>query len=103
MATTCVNSYYIFPDSAKECLAEVLVEHPTHGAIACIAGGALSQDDSASHISIGFHDALIDGGVRTLGEAMSGGHLRAFAMGFDASLELTFYQIFGDPGLIVNP
>jgi len=62
VATTCVNGYYIFPDSAKECLAEVLVEHPTHGAIACIAGGALSQDDSASHISIGFHDALIDGG-----------------------------------------
>ena len=102
-AITCVNGYYIEPNAGDECLAEVLLELPNHGGIAAIAGTALSQDAAASAISVGFHDALVAQKVRTLGEAMAGGYLRAFRMGFDTSLELTFYQIFGDPGLVVNP
>ena len=102
-ATTCINGYYIFPGSGQESLAEELMERPSFGAIAVLAGTALSQDQAASSIAVHFYDALIEDGVRTVGEAMLAGYLGAFGAGFDTSNELVFYQIFGDPGLIVNP
>jgi len=102
-ATTCINGYYLFPNAASECLAEVFLKLPDHGAIGFIAGTALSQDAAASQIALGFYDGLLDQQVRTLGEAMMDGYLQAFSQGFDTAPELQFYQIFGDPGLIVNP
>jgi hypothetical protein len=102
-ATTCWNGYYLFPNAASECLAEVFLQLPDHGAIGFIAGTALSQDAAASEIALGFYDGLLNQQVRTLGDAMLEGYLQAFALGFDTAPELQFYQIFGDPGLIVNP
>ena len=102
-ATSCWNGYYLHPNSASECMAEVFLKRPDHGAIGFIAGTALSQDASASEIALGFYDGLLNQQVETLGDAMMQGYLSAFAMGFETAPELQFYQIFGDPGLIVNP
>lgn len=102
-ATTCWNGYYLHPDAVQECLAEVFLQLPDHGAIGFVAGTALSQDASASEIARGFYDGLLGQQVPTLGDAMMQGYLRAFSMGFDTARELQFYQIIGDPGLCVNP
>ena len=84
-------------------MAEVFLKRPDHGAIGFIAGTALSQDASASEIAHGFYYGLLNQQAETLGDAMMQGYLSAFAMGFETAPELQFYQIFGDPGLIVNP
>ena len=66
-ATTCINGYYLLPDSAKECLAEALLEAPSVGGIGVLAGTALSQDAAAGTIALGFYEALLVDEVRTLG------------------------------------
>ncbi len=102
-ATTCINGMYTLAEPGEESLAEGLLERPSHGAVAVIAGTALSQDQAASSIAVHFYDALVQDKVHTLGEAMMAGYLGAFGAGFKTAHELVFYQIFGDPGLIVNP
>jgi hypothetical protein len=103
-AATCVNGYYLEADANNECMAEALVESASKGAIAVIAGTSLSQNDVAKDITVGFYRSLLSGGARTLGDAMLGAYLYAWSeKNWTTASELTFYQIFGDPGLIVNP
>lgn len=100
-ATTSLSGYYLEPAPSLEALAEVLLLTAGRGGIAVVAGTAPSPPGFSDPIANGFYDSLFRGARETLGETMLDAYLHAFAIGATAP-ELVFYQLFGDPGLIVN-
>ena len=98
---TCQNGFYVSP--YRECLAERLLERPSHGAIAVVAPTAFSQTILSDEVSEGFYSALIQDKVPLLGDALLAGQLELWSTFGNSPTELMMYQIFGDPALIVNP
>ena len=98
---TCQNGFYLNP--YQDSLAELLVERASHGGIAMIAPTGLSQAGLADFMSDGFYESLIDNETMRLGDAMLDSYLNLWIEKGNSSTELLFYQIFGDPSLIVNP
>ena len=74
-------------------------------ASSCIraAGDAFSIQMWAEHIAGGMMGALVTNKVHRLGDAMQAGLLDLWQYAGNASDELLFYEVFGDPALVVNP
>lgn len=98
---TCQNGYYLNP--AQDSLMELLVERPSGGGIAAVAPTGLAQTLLSNQVSEGFYDALLNQQVLRLGEALMAGQLKLWSTYGSGPRELLMYQIFGDPGLVVNP
>lgn len=98
---TCQNGYYLNP--AQDCLMELLVERPSSGGIAAVASTGLAQTLLSDEVSEGFYHALLNDQVPHLGDALMAGQYELWSTYGSSPRELLMYQIFGDPGLIVNP
>ena len=92
-----------FDDPTVECLAEALVERNGHGAVAAVAASALSIEAAAEVFANGFYEALVKPTqTRTVGGMMNAGLLKLWTVS-PLSDELLFYEIFGDPALMMKP
>jgi hypothetical protein len=98
---TCRNGD--FDEPGVVCMAEQLVAKPNRGAIAAIAANALSIEEAAEVFANGFYEALMKtNDYRRVGDVMNAGLLKLWTAS-PSSTELLFYEVFGDPSLVVNP
>ncbi len=98
---TCQNGYYLSPTQIS--LAQAFLQTAAKGASALVAPTALSQAIASDRVAEGFYEALAADEVRSLGEAMMNGQLKLFSTFGSSPTELLMYQVFGDPGMVVNP
>jgi hypothetical protein len=114
---TCANGVYQYP--ATQCSAEKFVVTPNHGAIAVIAPSAFAIHQVSEQMNREMYNALlnnlyVDGlngaqlihrtqNTQRLGEAYINGMLAMFLGIGNQSFELQFYNLLGDPGLLVSP
>jgi hypothetical protein len=98
---TCQNGKFQTP--GVECLAEALVEQSGRGAIASVAASSLSYHELAKQFADGFYTALVNTQqyVR-VGDVMKAGMLQLWST-LPSSQELLFYNLLGDPALVINP
>ncbi len=100
-ALTCLNGR--FYDQQKGCLAEALVIRAGRGSVGCVAATSLSIETYAEVFANGFYEALVNTQQYTrVGDVMSRGLLKLWAFS-PAAEELLFYNLFGDPALVVKP
>ena len=98
---TCRNGD--FDEPGIVCMAEQLLARPNRGAIAAIAANTLSIEEAAEVFANGFYEALMKTNqYRRVGDVMNAGLLKLWTAS-PASTELLFYEVFGDPALVVNP
>jgi hypothetical protein len=98
---TCRNG--AFNDPMAECLAETLVERANRGAVAVTAASTLSIEGAAEVFANGFYEALVKTNeYRRIGDIMKAGFTNLWQQA-PLSSELLFYEVFGDPALVVNP
>lgn len=114
---TCANGIYQFP--AVESSSEKFLLTADHGAIAVIAPSAFAIHQVSEKMNRELYNALlnnqyVDGitgaqfiyrsqNTQRLGEALVNGMLAMFLGIGQQSFELQFYNLFGDPGLLVSP
>ena len=88
-------------DPTVESLGEGLVEQ-VHGAVACIAATTEALEIISAEIAHGFYEAALDHRTARLGDALRAGFQRLHVFNY-SSPELLFYNLFGDPALVINP
>ena len=97
---TCQTGYA--HDPAQECIAEVLLENPSGGAVGCFAPAILAAEDYSVYVADGFVSRITDAGPGRLGDAMMSGVSNLFVNGNPYREELRAYQVFGDPATLVR-
>lgn len=98
---TCQTGY--FQDPFNDCIAEVMLEHSTGGAVACLGPSILADIDYSAHVADGFVGKLVSAGPVRLGDALVAGMTKLFVFGNPFREELRAYHIFGDPATLVRP
>lgn len=98
---TCLNGS--FQGSKDRCLVSAFLAATNHGASACVAASGLASLIAAEPFMDGFYRTLLGDRCRRIGDSL----LPAYSSmstntGFNAS-ELQFFELFGDPAMIVNP
>jgi hypothetical protein len=96
---TCVNGS--FHGIGVRCMAEAFLES-RHGAAACIAASGLSTLFGSQKLIHGFYGALLTERRKRIGDAMLPAY-SALYTGSGNTRELLFFELFGDPAMIVNP
>jgi len=98
---TCENGE--FEDPTLKCLAETLIEAQNHGAVACVAPSSLSIGDLADQFANGFYGALVNASQYSrVGDVMGQAYLKLYNYYMLAD-ELQFYEVIGDPALVLKP
>lgn len=95
---SCNNGSFV--DRATNCLAEVMIE-TQRAAVSVFAPTALSVQLFSDRIASGFMNGWTVQKRRYLGDIAMKAYLNLWAFNPNVS-ELQTYQIFGDPGLLVN-
>lgn len=98
---TCQNGYSISPTATS--LAQSFLQTDAKGSVALVAPAGLSQAIASDWMGEGFFKAMVTDDVRHLSHAIFEAQLSLFSAFGNSPTELLMYQIFGDPGLIVNP
>lgn len=98
---TCMNGS--FQGSKEKCLAAWFLATTNHGASACVAASGLASLNAANPFMDGFYGAMLGERRRRIGDALLPGYSSmAGALGLNVT-ELQFFELFGDPAMIVNP
>lgn len=84
-----------------ESLTEALLEQSA-GAVASIAATTEALEIISAQIAHGFYDSVMNRKTYRLGRALQDGFAKLWAYNFN-SPELLFYNLFGDPALVINP
>jgi hypothetical protein len=71
--------------------------------VACFAPSILANQQYSEFVADGFVSNLVGTVDRRLGDAMKAGLLNLWGMGNPYTEELSAYEVFGDPALVVNP
>jgi hypothetical protein len=95
---TCLNGAYQDP---ALCLVEAFLQGP-HGASACVADSGLTSLIASQDLAQGFYQALRDPKKKRIGDAMEAAYKNLFLM-HNNTREALFYELFGDPAMLVNP
>jgi hypothetical protein len=100
---TCLNGAFHMSTSNNnvECLAKVMLRS-THGAVACIAASGLGTLYGGENLAAGFYDAVLTQKKQRIGDAMLPAYTALYAGSGDTS-ELMFYELMGDPAMVINP
>lgn len=98
---TCLNGS--FQGSRDRCLVSSFLAATNHGASACVAASGLASLLAAEPFMDGFYKTMLGDRCRRIGDSL----LPAYSAmstntGFNAS-ELQFFELFGDPAMIINP
>lgn len=98
---TCANG--AFHSTQVRCLAEWFLGGTVHGASACVAASGLASLNAGEPFMDGFYSTLLGERRRRIGDALLPAYSAlATALGV-SSTELQFFELFGDPAMIVNP
>jgi hypothetical protein len=98
---TCENGMFHVP--TNECIAEVMVERAQHGAVGCIAPSSFSIGVLADTLANGYYEALVNTQqFSRVGEVMDQSLLTLWGAYGNVD-ELLYYEVFGDPALIIKP
>ena len=97
---TCQTGYA--HDPAQECIAEVLLEKTSGGAVGCFGPTILANEDYSVYVADGFVGEMTREGTVRLGDAMMAGVSNLFFNGNPFREELRAYQVFGDPATLVR-
>ena len=98
LAMTCMEGYFINPDSRYESLAETFTRAANKGAVASWSAAGLGLATGHDFLNRGFLNALLRDGVASIGEATMAGKLNLASVGTSPDL-LDTYLLFGDPAL----
>ncbi|MFT5122417.1 MAG: hypothetical protein ACI97B_001047 [Verrucomicrobiales bacterium] len=86
---------------AGESLTEALVEQ-RFGAVAAIAATTEALEVVSAQIAHGFYESVMNRKTYRLGRALQDGFTQLWGYNYN-SPELLFYNLFGDPALVINP
>lgn len=95
---TCLNG--AFQDPAT-CLVEAFLQGP-YGASACVAASGLTSLIASRNLAQGFYQALRDPRKKRIGDAMEAAYQHLFLMNHNTR-EALFFELFGDPAMLINP
>lgn len=95
---TCLNGAFQDPSL---CLAEALLQG-THGASACVAASGLTSLGAGTSVAHGFYQAVRGTKKKRIGDAMEAAYNNLFLMNGNTR-EALFFELFGDPAMVVNP
>jgi hypothetical protein len=98
---TCQNGAFYYPTPTR-CLVEAALERAGRGAAACVAATALTAHQASEALSRGFYRAMGTERRRCIGDAMMEGYADLFEFG-PTMQELLYFELFGDPAMVVNP
>ena len=106
MVFTCANGWFNVHDQMpngdpSECLAEILLEYGGEGASAVIAPSALALHNVSTNFANGVLTAVATQAPERLGDVMMEGFISM--LNHNTAWEFWFYEIFGDPAMVVNP
>ncbi len=93
----CEVGYFIFP--YYDALSEVLVTHPTGGAVATWAGSGKGTSIGQQWLYKGFLDAVFDQGMSRLGPALDAAKQHLYANAPQWAGLIDTFHLFGDPAL----
>lgn len=95
---TCLNGAFQDPDV---CIVEAFMQG-TNGASACVAASGYTSFDACTNVAHGFYHALLDTKEKRIGDCMEAAYHKLFLM-IANTPEALFFELFGDPAMIVNP
>lgn len=99
---TCANGAFANP--TNQSMSERLLERPfNRGASAVLSASALSVNEAARRFAQGFFESFTNAPPRhRLGAAIDAGSLNLFSFSTNSE-ELLFYNLFGDPAMVIKP
>ena len=97
---TCLNGAFQNTSDSR-CMAEAFLES-THGASACMAASGLSTLIGSEYLSHGFYGAMFGDRKKRIGDTLLPAY-SALYLGNGNTRELLFFELFGDPAMIINP
>jgi hypothetical protein len=98
---TCENGAFQGTIAANRCMADAFLES-THGASACLAASGLSTLIGSENLSHGFYGAMFRDRKKRIGDTLLPAY-SALYLGNGNTRELLFFELFGDPAMIINP
>jgi len=98
---TCENGAFQGTLAANRCMADAFLES-THGASACMAASGLSTLIGSENLSHGFYGAMFRDRKKRIGDTLLPAY-SALYLGNGNTRELLFFELFGDPAMIINP
>lgn len=100
---TCFGGLFQSPTDVKS-MVEAFLERPSHGASACIAATAESDEPHNEAFAAGFSRYLFTDKTfpPRIGDAFLAGCAKLWELD-PSTQELLFLEVFGDPAMIVNP